>query len=233
MLLHDESVTAVLFDVDGTLIDSVDAHARAWTEALRTWGHDVAFETVRRQIGKGADQLLPVFLSRQEIEKVGDDLQAWRGRLFKRRYLPHLKAFPAVRPLLERLIADGKRIGLASSAPQDELAEYKKIAGIEDLIGSQTAADDAERSKPHPDIFEAALAKLGHPDPASVVVVGDTPYDAEAAAKAKLRSIGVLCGGWPEQDLLRAGCSMVVRDPAALLARYARIAENARPASRS
>ena len=223
MLLHDPAVTAVLFDVDGTLIDSVDAHAHAWTEALRAWGHDVAFDVVRRQIGKGGDQLLPVFLSREEIERVGGALEAYRGRLFKQHYLPHLEAFPSVRALLERLIADGKRIGLASSAPEEELAQYKKIADITDLIGSQTAADDADRSKPHPDIFKAALAKLGHSDPASVVVIGDTPYDAEAAGQAKLRSIGVRCGGWAAQELLRAGCSMIVRDPAELLARYARI----------
>ena len=225
MPLPDATIAAVLFDVDGTLIDSVDAHARAWTEALRAWGHDVPFEAVRRQIGKGGDQLLPVFLSREEIERVGDELEAYRGRLFKQRYLPHLKAFPGVRALFERLIADGKQIGLASSAQEDELAQYKKIADISDLISSQTAADDAEHSKPHPDIFQAALAKLGHPDPASVVVVGDTPYDAEAAGRAKLRSIGLLCGGWSEQELYQAGCSMVLRDPVALLACYA---ENSR-----
>jgi HAD superfamily hydrolase (TIGR01549 family) len=183
MLLHDAAITPVLFDVDGTLIDSVDAHAQSWTEALRVWGHDVPFEAVRRQIGKGGDQLLPVFLSRQEIERVGDELEAYRGRLFKQRYLLHLKVFPGVRALFERLIADGKRIGLASSAPEEELAQYKKIADITDLIGSQTAADDADRSKPHPDIFEAAFAKLGHPDPASVVVIGDTPYDRRRRAK--------------------------------------------------
>lgn len=223
MLLHDPAIRFVLFDVDGTLIDSVDAHAHAWREALRVWGHDVPFDAVRRQIGKGGDQFLPVFLSREEIERVGAELEAYRGRLFKERYLPHLEAFPSVRALFERLIADGKRIGLASSAPEDELAQYKKIADVSDLIGSQTAADDADRSKPHPDIFQAALAKLGHPDPASVLVVGDTPYDAEAGGKAKLRSIGLLCGGWSERDLLQAGCSAVVRDPAELLARYMRI----------
>src|SRR5690349_12207767 len=155
MLLRDASITSVLFDVDGTLIDSVDAHARAWMEALRKWGHDVPFDAVRRQIGKGGDQLMPVFLSGEEIERIGEELQAWRGRLFKERYLPHLKAFPRVRALLERLIADGKRIGLASSAPEDELAQYKEIADIADLVGSQAAADDADRSKPHPDIFQA------------------------------------------------------------------------------
>lgn len=99
--------------------------------------------------------------------------------------------------------------------------EYKKITHISDLIRSQTASDDAERSKPHPDIFHAALAKLGNPDPATVVVVGDTPCDAQAAGKAKLRSIGMLCGGWSEQELCRAGFSFVLRDPATLLACYA------------
>ncbi len=166
---------------------------------------------------------MPVFLSADEIERVGEELEAYRGRLFKHRYLPHLKPFPALRALFERLLADSKRIGLASSAPEEELAQYKKIANTSDLIATQTAADDADRSKPHPDIFEAALAKFDHPDPSSVIAVGDTPYDAEAAGKAKIRSIGVLCGGWSPQELIAAGCSMVVRDPADLLARYTQI----------
>jgi phosphoglycolate phosphatase-like HAD superfamily hydrolase len=122
--------------------------------------------------------------------------------------------------LFERIKADGKRIALASSAKGDELEKYKKIANIADLVDAETSSDDAEQSKPHPDIFEAALERLGQISPERVVVIGDTPYDAEAAGKAGLRTIGVLCGGFPEADLRAAGCIAIYRDPADLLARY-------------
>lgn len=214
---------AVIFDVDGTLLDSVDLHARAWADALRDFGHDVPFEAVRRQIGKGGDHLLPVFLSREEIDRVGANLEQHRGRLFKERYLPLVRPFPAVRELFQRLIADGTQIALASSAKKDELAEYEKIANIADLIDAETSSDDAESSKPDPDIFQAALARLDV-DPALTLVVGDTPYDAEAATKAGLRTIGLLCGGRTEQELRNCGCIEIYRDPVELLARYERSA---------
>jgi HAD superfamily hydrolase (TIGR01509 family) len=212
--------TAVIFDVDGTLIDSVDEHAKAWVDAFGDYGHKVRFEDVRRQIGKGGDQLMPVFLSKAEIDRIGEALQAHRGRLFKERYLSRIKAFPAVRELFQRLIADGKQIALASSANKEELEQYKRIANIADLIDAETSSDDAEKSKPHPDIFQAALARLGETEPERAIAVGDTPYDAEAAGKAGLRTIGLLCGGWAENELRRAGCTAVYKDPADLLAGY-------------
>jgi HAD superfamily hydrolase (TIGR01549 family) len=212
--------TAVIFDVDGTLIDSVDLHAKAWVLAFQDFGHKVSFEEVRKQIGKGGDQLMPVFLSREEIERIGKGLEGRRGAILKERYLTRITAFPAVRELFQCLIADGKQIALASSAKEDELAQYKKIANISDLIDAETSSDDAEKSKPHPDIFQAALARLGNKSPDRTIVVGDTPYDAEAAAKAGLRTIGLLCGGWSEDELRRSGCIAVFKDPADLLARY-------------
>ncbi len=212
---------AVIFDVDGTLIDSVDLHAKAWVDAFHDYGYEVGFEEVRKQIGKGGDQLMPVFLSEDEIEAKGDDLEEHRGKILKERYLPHITAFPRVRELLQRLQADGKQIALASSAKEDELAKYKQAAQIEDVIDKETSSDDAESSKPHPDIFQAAMKRLGDISPEQVMVVGDTPYDAEAAAKAGLRTIGLLCGGWSENDLKKAGCIAVYKDPADLLARYA------------
>jgi HAD superfamily hydrolase (TIGR01549 family) len=213
-------IKAVVFDIDGTLVDSVDLHARAWQEALAHFGKQVPFEKVRYQIGKGGDQLMPIFLSKEELAKFGEELEEYRGELFKREYLPRVKPFPKVRELFERVIADGKRIALASSAKKEELAEYKRIAHIEDLIDEETSSDDAEKSKPHPDIFEAALAQLGGPNVEEVVVVGDTPYDAEAAGKAGLKTLGFLCGGFPEEDLRAAGCIRIYRDAADLLAHY-------------
>jgi phosphoglycolate phosphatase-like HAD superfamily hydrolase len=213
-------IKAVIFDIDGTLVDSVDLHARAWQEAFEHFGKRFPFEKVRYQIGKGGDQLLPVFLSEAEIEEFGDELTEYRGDLFKREYLPRVVAFPSVRALFERILRDGKRIALASSAKKDELSEYKRIANIEDLVEDETSADDAEKSKPHPDIFEAALSQLGDVRASEAVVVGDTPYDAEAAGKAGLRTVGVLSGGFPEEDLRAAGCVRVYKDPAELLANY-------------
>lgn len=213
-------VKAVIFDVDGTLIDSVDLHAQAWVDALHDFGFDPPFADVRAQIGKGADQLMPVFLSPEQLAEMGEKLEKHRSEVMKERYLPRIKAFPRVRELFQRLKDDGIRVALASSAKADELKVYKKEAGIEDLVDTETSSDDAKKSKPHPDIFDAALGRLEGIDPADILVVGDTPYDAEAAAKAGLRTVGVLCGGFPEDGLRTAGCIAIYRDPADLLARY-------------
>lgn len=213
-------VDAVIFDADGTLIDVVDAHAKAWQDAFHDFGHEIGFQAIRDQIGKGGDQLMPVFLSPEELEVTGDKLEQRRGEILKQRYLSGLKAFPGVRELFRRLRGGGIRIVLASSAKAEELQVYKKIAGIEDLLDAETSSDHAEKSKPYPDIFEAALSRLGEVDLARVLVIGDTPYDAEAAGKAGLRTIGVLCGGFAEHLLRAAGCVAVYAGPADLLAQY-------------
>lgn len=156
-------ISAVLFDVDGTLVDSVDLHARAWQETFLEFGKHVTFREVRSQIGKGADQLLPVFLSLEELDKWAEEIPARRAEHFRKNYLPLVKAFPHVRELFLRLKDDGRKIALASSAIGEELETYKKLAGITDLVDTETSQDDAKRSKPHPDIFEAALRRLGSP----------------------------------------------------------------------
>jgi len=213
---------AVIFDIDGTLIDSVDLHAEAWQETFRHFGREIPFPVVRHEIGKGADQLLPVFFSRQELERFGKELEKHRTGLYRRVYLPHVKAFPKVRELFQRIKTDGKTIALASSSEQEEVNYYKKLANIEDLVQEESSSDDADRSKPHPDIFAAALKRLGDVDFRNVLVVGDTPYDVEAAAKLNLRTVGVLCGGFAEQELRDAGSIAIFRDPAHLLAMYDR-----------
>ena len=213
-------ITAVIFDIDGTLVDSVDLHAEAWQVALERFGKKVSFSEVRRQIGKGGDQLMPVFISPREMEKFGEELEQYRSKLFKTEYLPRVSAFPGVRQLFERIRQDQKRIALASSAKGDELKTYKTIAGIDDLVEAETSSDDAARSKPYPDIFEAALAELGDVAPDKILVIGDTPYDAQAAGKANLRTVGLMCGGWNEKELRQAGCIAIYRDPADLLSRY-------------
>lgn len=210
---------AAIFDMDGTLVDSVDLHAAAWQAAMREFGRDPPYETVRAQIGKGGDQLLPVFFSQEEIAARGGEIEARRGEIYRRDYLPKVRAFPRTRELFERVRADRKRIAIASSSPSDELGRYKRLARIEDLVDVEIGKDDVERSKPSSDVFEAALAKLGL-DAAACLAIGDTPYDAVAAGRLGIPVIGMLCGGFPEASLREAGCAAIYRDPADLLARY-------------
>jgi HAD superfamily hydrolase (TIGR01549 family) len=221
------TIEAIIFDVDGTLVDSVDQHARAWQEALADFGHQLGFAEVRSQIGKGADQLLPALVPRAELERIGPALEAHRAQLFKRKYLPEVQGFAKVPELFQALRAGGKRLALASSAKGDELSHYKALAGIEALVDAETSSDDAERSKPFPDIFQATLERLGNPAPERCVVVGDTPYDAQAAAAASLRTIGLLCGGFPKTSLEAAGCALIYENPEALLAHYQRLGDGA------
>lgn len=212
---------AVIFDIDGTLLDSVDLHAQAWVEAFRYFGHEIPFDQIRSQIGKGGDQLLPVFLRPEELEDIGEKLQKYRSRLFKEEYLPQVKPFPDVRELFLEIKGNGQQVALASSAKGDELKEFERIANIEDLVEVETSSADAARSKPHPDIFEAALDRLGKKiTPEQAIVVGDSPHDAEAAKRAGLRTVGVRCGGFPESDLRKAGCIAIYDGPEDLLRHY-------------
>lgn len=211
---------AVIFDVDGTLIDTVGLHAKAWADTFRHYGRDVPADEVRGQIGKGGDQLMPVFLDENTIENQGEEIEQHRSELFKERYLPQARGFPKVRELFEKIRSEGIRIGLGSSCKSDELDGYMELAGVQGLVDAKTTSDDADRSKPFPDIFQAALGKLGEVQPKDVVVVGDSPYDAEAAAKTGMRTVGLLSGGFSEDELRRAGCVAVYKDPADLLRNF-------------
>ena len=220
--MNSGAVKAVIFDVDGTLVDTVDMHADAWQRALREFGKEVPFEEVREQIGKGADKLMPVFVGEAELEEIGERLEKRRGEIYKSEHLERTRAFPKVRELMERIIRDGLQVALASSAVEDELGHYKKVTGITDLIDAATSADDAEDSKPEPDIFAAAVKRLKEVRAEECVVVGDTPYDAIAAGKIGIRTIGVLSGGFPEGWLRDEGAVEIYKDVAELLENYER-----------
>ena len=213
-------IKAVIFDVDGTLVDSNLQHVEAWREAFAHYGKELSADEVHGQIGKGGDQLIPVFLSRHEVERFGAELERLRLEIFTRDYLPNAEPFPKVRELFERLDGDGVRIALATSAKESEVEHHQKNLGIEDLVEVATSKDDAEHSKPSPDIFETALARLDGVEAAEAIVVGDTPYDAQAAAAAGLKTIGLLSGGFPEDVLREAGCIAIYQDIADLLANY-------------
>ena len=213
-------IKAIIFDVDGTLIDSNDAHAKAWQAVFREHGFEFPYEKVRHNVGKGADQYLQAFLSPEDIERLQDKLTKRRLEIFKQDYASEIQPFPCVKELFTAIRESGKKTALATSAKKDELQSYMKLIGIEDLLDVKTTADDAEKSKPHPDIFQAALGKLAPIEPAEALVIGDTPYDMEAAGKAGLRSIGFRCGGFPEDELRQAGASEVLQDAEELLKRW-------------
>jgi HAD superfamily hydrolase (TIGR01549 family) len=184
---------------------------------LVQFGHDVSFERIRGQIGKGGDKLIPVFLSSDEQRDHGKEMEEWRGNRFKTEYLPLVRPFSAVPNLLRRARDAGLRIAIASSAKKDELDKYLDIAHIAGLVDLTTSSDEVEESKPAPDIFEIVLKKLKI-DGGDAIAIGDTPYDAAAAGKAGIATIGVLCGGFTESSLRQAGCAEAYPGPATLFA---------------
>ncbi|HYD36118.1 MAG TPA: HAD family hydrolase [Allosphingosinicella sp.] len=211
--------SAALFDVDGTLVDTNDLHAAAWREAFLRFGLERPFDKIRWQVGKGGDNLIPALfpdLPEPRRREVAD----FRAGLFKRDYLPRAAPFPGVRPLFERLAGNGIRIVLASSSHADEVDFYLGLIGCEDLVAAKTSKDDVESSKPCPDIFEAALAKVAPLGADEAAVVGDTPWDAEAAGRLGLRVIGFRSGGFPDEALAGAGACELYDGPEDLLRRY-------------
>lgn len=208
---------AVILDVDGTLVDSNDAHARAWLDAFAAHGITVAFEPVRRAIGMGGDKLLPSVAGIEEDSELGTKISDARARIFKEQYLPHINAFDGTRALAQRLAEDGYTLAVASSAKEDELDPLLKIAGVHDIVSHQTSSDDAEESKPDPDIVTAALQQAKC-EPEDAIMLGDTPYDVESATRAGVTIVGLECGGWRAHDL--KGAAEVYADPADLLSKY-------------
>lgn len=212
-------VEAVLSDIDGTLVESNWLHAAAWRDAFAVIDIPLDIETLRKQIGKGGDQLIPVFVPWWKRPMVEESLKTYRSFLFHQDYFHKVEPFPKVRDLFLRFRQLGIRAALASSSAKADLDTYMKIADISDLVEETTSADDTKRSKPHPDVFSATLEKL-HAKPNNVLALGDTPYDAESAGRAGIRTIGVTTGGWSRQELLDAGCIEVYKDVGELLERF-------------
>jgi HAD superfamily hydrolase (TIGR01509 family) len=206
-------VRGVLLDVDGTLLLSNRAHAETWAAALAEAGYDVPAERVLRMVGMGGDKMLPQLIGVETDSPEGERLVARKKALFTER-LHAVRPAPGARALLERLRAEGRVLVVATSAEEDELRGLLRQAGIEDLIDERTTSSDVERSKPDPDIVAAAVRRSGHP-PEALVMLGDTPYDVEAALGAGVALVGVRCGGWDDAAL--AGAVAVYDDPAHLL----------------
>ena len=212
-----EQFKGILLDIDGTLVDSNDANARCWMEALLAHGLEVNYLKLREGIGMGGDNFLPKLVHIDAESDQGKAVSETRSQILKSKYLPHLQGFPQVKELLTRFHNDGYKLIVATSAKSDEAEALLALTGAHELIDEIATTEDAKNSKPDPDILHAALQKSGL-SADEVVMLGDTPYDIEAAQKAGIKSLGVRCGGWTAPDL--KGAMAVYNDPADLLAQY-------------
>jgi HAD superfamily hydrolase (TIGR01509 family) len=211
-------LSAVLLDVDGTLVDSNEAHARAWADILRERGWpDITWQDVLPLIGMGGDKLLPKLTGVAIDSKRGKALAEERTEHFLTAYAPTIRAWPGTRELLEAIRDRGLKRVIATSAKDDELEILLDRAGVADLITRETTSDDAKgKSKPDPNIIIAALEKA-QARPGEAIMIGDTPYDVEAATAAGVRTIAFRCGGWGDEPL--AGAVAIYAGPAELVAR--------------
>jgi membrane protein len=213
-------IKAVLFDIDGTLVDSNDMHVAAWQEAFAGIGAVFGDEVVHAQIGKGADMLIPTLLPELD-QGTRDELGEAHGRIYKAKYLEQARPFAHAHELLGHAHSLGQQVVLASSASQPELEHYLDLLDARELVTATTSSDDVRHTKPAPDIFATALGKLPGIGAKEVLVVGDTPYDIEAAAKCGIAAVALRSGKFSDEVLQRAGAIALYDDAAALLREYA------------
>jgi HAD superfamily hydrolase (TIGR01509 family) len=209
------SEPGVLFDVDGTLVDSTYLHAVAWWQALRRYGHDVPMAEVHRAVGMGSDMLLEHLLGDAAEEGIADAHDE-----FYRPWWKQLRPLPGAADLVRACAARGPAVVLASSAKEEELTTLREVIGADDVIAAATSSDDAQQSKPAPDILQAALDRSGV-DPQRCVFVGDSVWDVEAAARLGIPCIGLTCGGTSAAELTGRGAVATYEDPADLLTHLA------------
>lgn len=220
MVTQHRLIHGVLLDVDGTLIDSNDAHTHAWLQAMAEQGYnDVPFEKVRPLIGMGGDKVLPETIGVDKDSDDGKKISQHRKEIFKTRYLPTLRAFPHTLDLLRRMHDQGLKLVIATSAEPDELDALLQIidAHASDLFANEASSQDAKISKPDSDVIQVAIKKADLPAQ-ELVMLGDTAYDIEAATKVDVKTIALRSGGWNDQDL--KGAIAIYNDPADLLAHY-------------
>ena len=213
LMKRPDRICGVLLDVDGTLVDSNDAHARAWEQAFREHGYEVPYDRLRPLIGMGGDKILPLAANLEPDSIAGQLVSDQRQALFLHDHLPVLRPQRGARQLVQRLRERGVRLAVATSAKAEEIDGLLRVAGVDDLVDEVVTNTHAPASKPEPDILHLALERLRCP-PGETLMIGDTPYDIEAAARAGVATIALRCGGFSNQDL--AGAIAVYDDPEAL-----------------
>jgi HAD superfamily hydrolase (TIGR01509 family) len=200
----------VLFDMDGTLMDTNYLHCLAWSRALRDVGEWAPMNAIHRLIGMGGDQLVPELIGHDS-----PDATAARPRRYQE-LMSDIRAFPNARELLYRIHDLGLTVVLATSAPDDELAYLRKILDADPAIDGQTTADEVTQSKPDPEVFVKAMESASI-DPGRALAVGDSVWDIRAARSAGIACITVETGGFSQHELSEAGSIRVYRDVSELL----------------
>ncbi len=209
-------IKAILFDIDGTLVDSNELHVSAWQQVFSEAGHNFDRALLHQHIGKGGDNYIPALLpgvSEAQHKQLADA----HKRLFTGQYIGQVRPIDSARDLLVRVSKSGRKVVFASSASAEELQTHMETLGADDIVDATTSSDDVENSKPCPDIFQAAAQKAGV-DPAEAIVVGDTPYDIEAARRCGIASVAVRSGGFADEELI--GAIAIYDDVGALLANF-------------
>lgn len=207
--------SGVLFDVDGTLVDTTYLHAVCWWRALRQYDHDVPMARIHRAIGMGSDKILDALLGDDRDKSDDDDLRTGHSALYAQ-YWDSLRPQPGAVDLVRACAKQGFTVGLASSAAPPEFAALRRALNVDDVVAGATNAGDAKESKPDPDIVQAALDRTGL-SAENVVFVGDAVWDVYAAGNLSIPCIGLTCGGISAAELRDAGAVAVFADPAELL----------------
>jgi HAD superfamily hydrolase (TIGR01509 family) len=228
------ALSALIFDVDGTLIDSNAAHVQAWDVALKKHHYQVSLDRIAVEIGKGGDKLVPSILGQQIEHQDGKSLrEAHTAEYIAIAESQHLRAFPGVEDLISAIRRRGLKVALATSSKKKELRITQRSAEVDwsDLFDVIATGDDASESKPAPGILDVAIRKLKL-SPAECAMVGDTPYDTDTARDAGTVCLGVTCGGMNDEKTLRAtGMRKVYRDPADIADRLDDVLHTASPGS--
>jgi HAD superfamily hydrolase (TIGR01509 family) len=197
--------SAALLDVDGTLIDANYQHALAWYRAFRRCGIVLPVWRIHRHVGMGGDQLVPALVGEEMDEERGQEIRSARDELY-RELIGEVEPLAGARDLIAELKERGRTVVLASSSPQEEIDHYLDLLDARDLADCWTTKEDVEATKPEPDLVHAALAKA---EVDGGVMVGDTPWDVEAARKADVETVCVITGGFSPQELREAGAVAV------------------------
>lgn len=205
----------MIFDVDGTLVDTNYLHAVTWWQAFRQYGRTVPMADVHRTVGMGSDNLVGHLLPADRDTSDDDAIRSAHRALYAQ-YWERLVPFDGAAALLERCASRGRTVVLASSAADTEMRALRAALDADDAISVATSSSDVERSKPAPDLVQAALKAAGV-RPEQAVFVGDTVWDVKACEAAGVACVGVLTGGLPENDLREAGAVAVYESVGAIL----------------
>ena len=204
-----------IFDVEGTLVDSVSQNLHSLQDALEKSGYRIPIQTLRLYSGLDGDQTLQLAVPDASADERAAVLEE-RRKIYERDYLPDVKPFDGIRDVLEALASQGRRIALATDCKGVAFKRYMSLLNAGDFITATACGDDLEHGKPDPRLVGVALRKLGIAG-SQAIMVGDTPYDAEAGIEAGTKAAGVLTGGFSENVLYDAGCFAVGHDLRALL----------------